>query len=442
MRLFPRFRQLGLSLCVVLLTASCASSQFDRVLEDHRGTDKWTQSSEAFKTIMRKYVHGDNVTFTDEELDQHFEDYLTLSESDVNRFIEDQSCVPASGSGPARYYMANATHQRHDKFYAEDQERPVAGTGSGDKTMHATFSANMLLERHDIGPTSSFPARASFGGNKFPDWASIEKVMTSRSEFDATFNLRNPEQAEQVFAHMQSIDWAKATGELYVAPELVNGKVFSPALFAIYLLRADPSAPFSSYLVVSANAGGDPESTYVGLTSTQRQREYESTAGFAFTYLSSKDNLLNYEVIMNGENPTSFVLWITNYFPHHPDSPYLTVRTAVLPAVSEEAVASFKDAKGANIIMMLRKGALMRDLIAAYYPNAPELQLWEDVGALKNDPKFKERLESAGLTIGADLLEGSLWLEKPVVRPTGSEGPPQYEVRAGMELRCDASSQP
>lgn len=386
---------------------------------------------------MRTYVHGDNVTFTDEELDQHFEDYLTLSESDVKRFIEDQSCLPASGSGPARYYMANATHQRHDSFYAEGQERPVTGTGTGDKTMHATFSANMLLERHEIGPTSTFPARAAFKDNKFPDWASIQKVMTTRSAFDATFNLRDSAQAEQVFQHTQGIDWAKATGELYVAPELVGGKVFSPALFAIYLLRADPSSEFSVYLVVSANAAGDPESSYVGLTTTTREREFESTAGFAFTYLSSKDNLLNYELIMNGHDPTSFVLWISTYFPHHPESPYLTVRTAVLPAVSEQAVASFKDAKGASIIMMLRKGALMRDLIAAYYPNAPELQLWEDVGALKNDPDFKERLESEGLTVGADLLEGSLWLEKPAIRPTGADGPPQYEVRAGMEQRCD-----
>src|SRR5687768_1348117 len=101
---------MALALCVVSLTTSCATSQMDRVLDDHRGTETWTKSSDAFKTIMRTYVHGDNVSYTDEELDQHFEDYLTLSDSDVNRFIEDQSCVPASGSGPARYYMANATH--------------------------------------------------------------------------------------------------------------------------------------------------------------------------------------------------------------------------------------------------------------------------------------------------------------------------------------------
>jgi hypothetical protein len=430
-----------LALCV--LTTSCAGSQLDRVLDDHRGTEQWTKSSEAFKTIMRTYVHGDNVTFSEEELDQHFEDYLTLSESDVNEFIEDQSCVPVSGSGEARYYMANATHQRHDSFYAENQARPVTGTGTDGKTMRATFSANMLLERHDIGPSTPFPARAGFENNKFPDWASIQQVMTTRSAFDAAFKLRDPAQAEQVFNHVQGIDWAgKATGELYIAPTLINGKVFSPALFAIYLLRADPSSPFSVYLVVSANAAGEPESTYVGLTSTERTKMYESCSGFAFTYLSSADNLLNYEVIMNGEDPSSFVLWITTYYPEHPDSAYLTVRTAVLPAVSEQAVASFKDVKGTNIIMMLRKGALMRDLIATYYPNAPELQLWEDVGAIKNDPKFKGRLESAGLTMAAGLFERSLWLERPTIQAPGAGGPPQYVDHAGMELQCQTGSKP
>lgn len=429
-------RAAALALCV-FLTTSCAG-RLDRVLDDHRGTEQWTKSSEAFKTIMRKYVHGDSHEFTDQELDQHFEDYLTLSQSDVDRFIEDQSCQPAAGSGPARYYMANATHQRHDAFYADDQARPITGTGDGGQTMHATFSANVLLERHDISPTSTFPKRASYDNNKFPDWASIARVMTTRSAFDETFALRDRAQADEVFNHLQTIDWAgKASGELYIAPELVHGKVFSPALFAVYLFRADSNSSFSVYFVISANAAGEPQTPYIGLIKARHDKDYESYTGFAFTYLSSKDNLLNYEVVLDGENPTAFVLWITTAYPDHPESPYLTVRTAFLPAVSEEAIASFKETAGVSLIMMIRKGAIMRDLIAAYYPDASELQLWEDVGALKDDPKFKERLESAGITAAAGLFEGSLWLERPVVRPSGSEGPPQFEVAGGMVQQCD-----
>jgi hypothetical protein len=239
-----------------------------------------------------------------------------------------------------------------------------------------------------------------------------------------------------VFNHTQSIDWAKATGEIYIAPPLVNGKVSSPALFAVYLFRAEPSAPFSVYFVISANAAGDPQSPHVGLISTTREKDYESTTGFAFTYLSSKDNFLNYELVMEGEDPTTFVLWITTAYPDHPESPYLTVRTAFLPAVSEQAIASYKDTKGVGLIMMLRKGAIMRDLVKAYYPDASELQLWEDIGALKDSPKFKADLESAGITVAAGLFEDSLWLERPVVRQTGSEGPPQYEVASGMVQQC------
>ncbi|WP_106089175.1 hypothetical protein [Enhygromyxa salina] len=437
-------RRFLVAVCVVLLTTSCAGT-IGRVLDDHRGTEQWTRSSEAFKTIMRKYVHGDNHSFTDADLDQQFEDYLTLGQADVDKFIEDQSCLPAAGSGPARYYMANATHQRHDAFYAKDQARPITGTGDGGQTMHATFSANLLLERHEISPTSSFPARAAYDNNQFPDWASIERVMTTRAAFDETFALRDSAQAEQVFNHTQGIDWAKqASGELYIAPELVNGKIFSPALFAVYLFRSEPSAAFSVYLVISANAAGEPQSSHVGLINTTREttreRDYESYTGFAFTYISAKDNLLDYELVMDGEDPTTFVVWITTAYPDHPESPYLTVRTAFLPAVSEQAIAAYKDTKGVSLIMMLRKGAIMRDLVAGYYPDAPELQLWEDIGALKNDPTFKERLESAGLTVAAGLFEASLWLERPVVRPSGSDGPPQYEVADGAAQQCASGS--
>jgi hypothetical protein len=432
LRVFARISLLA----AALLTSACAHATVARVLDDYRGSEEWKRSNAAFKTIIRQYVHGEHGGFTDAELDQLFEDFLTLSQADVDKFLRGQSCVPESGSGPARYYMANVTHQRHDGFFATDQARPLEGTGNGTRTAHATFSANTLLERHEISASSTMPARTKLSGNPFPDWASIQRALSTRSDFDATFKLRDAAQAEQIFAHTQTIDWANSTAELYIAPELIDGKVFSPALFSIYLLRAQAGAPFSAYLVVSANAAGQPQTPYVGLLTTAQSQDYQSFTGFAFTYLSSNGNLLDYAVVVTGENPTAYDMWIRTYYPDHPDSPYLTVRTQVLPAVSEEDVALYKDVKGASTIMLLRKGALMRDLVKTYYPHATDLQLWEDVGALKGDPTFKKRLEAAGLTLAAGLFEPGLWIERPHVQPTRADEQPHYEQRPGMELRC------
>lgn len=425
---------------IMLCGTACAGATVQQVLDDYRGTDTWTQSSEAFKTIMRNYVHGDP-SVTDEELDQQFEDYITLSPEDVDAFIRGQSCLPPAGSQQARFYMANATHQRHDSHYAADQAHPITGTGDGE-TLHATFSANMLLERHELDASATFPERATMTNAPFPSWASIVSAMTERATFDAHFKLRDPAQADALFERTSAIDWSEASGELFIAPPLTHSrakhdKYFSPALFAVYVFRASASAPFSIYLVVSADAHGNPTTTYAGLAGSARGDHYDAYTGTPFTYLSDGDNFLDYEVVMTGDEPTSLDLWITVGFPDHPQSPYITVRTAILPAVSDQAVASFKDADGAFIIMMLRKGALMRDLIAAYYPDASALQLWEDVGAIKRDRVFLERLEAAGLTAAGDLFESKLWLEQPVVKPTSSEAAPHYEVRGSMDLRCE-----
>ena len=435
MHLKRRVLGVALALSCVAPLAGCAG--VDRVLRDHRGTENWTRSSDAFKEIMRNYVHGSHVKISDEELDSQFEAFLTLSDDDVDRFIRDQSCVPPAGTDPSRYYMANATHQRHDPHFATDQPRPVTGTGDGSETLHATFSANMLLERHEIGPKVSFPARAQLEGNTFPDWSSISTGLSDRAHFDEDFDFVESAQADEVFTATSVIDWSQASGELFIAPELEGG-VFSPALFAIYLLRPSPGADPSVYLTVSANAAGDPETPYVGIIDQDfdRAEAYGSITGFAFTYLSDTNNLLDYALVMNDAQSLSFELWITTAFPEHTEAPYLTVRTAVLPAVSDKDVESFTDVKAAKLIMMLRKGALMRDLIAAYYPESSELQLWEDIGALHGDPGFKTDLESAGLSLGANLLENSLWLEPPKVEASGSEGAPEFEAKPGMELGC------
>ena len=72
------------------LMAGCSGQRkqtMDDVLDDHRGSPAWASSSEAFKTIMRKYVHGKNHQLTDEQLEDHFEQYLSLTDEDVEAFI-------------------------------------------------------------------------------------------------------------------------------------------------------------------------------------------------------------------------------------------------------------------------------------------------------------------------------------------------------------------
>ena len=425
-----------LLLGVVSLTG-CAS-QLERALRDQRGTEVWNSSSDAFKEIMRRYVHGDNHQYTDAELNEQFEAYLTLDKDDVDDFVRSQSCLPRSGSGPARYYTVNATHQRHDAFYKKNAPTPLTGEGQG-KTLKATFTANLLLERHEIAKGTEFPSRAGKKGNLFTDWDAMVGVLTDGDSFNNTFHFRDPNQGEQVFGITSNIDWSRASGELYIAPKLADGKVFSPALFAVFLLRETDTSPFSVYLTVSANAAGDPEISYIGLIQpgdARQQEPFFSDTRFKFTPLSDKANYLDYELVMTGENPTSYELWMTLAFPAHANRPYLTVRSIVAPTVSEEALRSYTDVKGADLIMMIRKGALMRDLVAAYYPDASELKLWEDVKAIKGDKEFKNRMEAAGLTVGADLFESHLWLQRPSVVETDSEQAPEFEAQPGMDLRC------
>ena len=425
-----------------MMSLTGCASQLERALRDQRGTEVWNTSSDAFKEIMRRYVHGDNHEYTDAELDDQFEAYLTLDKDDVDHFIRSQSCLPRSGSGPARYYTVNATHQRHDAFYKEDASMPLTGEGHG-KTLRATFTANMLLERHEIAKGTEFPPRAGKTGNPFTDWDAMAELLTDGGSFNETFHFRDPKQGEQVFGITSNIDWSRASGELYIAPALADGKVFSPALFAVFLLRETDTSPFSVYLTVSANAAGHPEISYVGLIQpdgTRQQEPFFSDTRFKFTPLSDKANYLDYELVMTGEDPTSYELWMTLAFPEHADRPYLTVRSVVAPTVSEKALRSFTDVKGADLIMMIRKGALMRDLVAAYYPDASELQLWEDVKAIKGDKEFRNRMESAGLTVGADLFESHLWLQRPTVTQTDAEQRAEFEVQPGMDLRCGGES--
>lgn len=421
------------------LMVGCGSEQkktMQAVLDDHRGSPAWATSSEAFKTIMRKYVHGKNHQMTDEELDTHYEQFLSLTNEDIEAFIAGQSCVPESGSGNARYYMINATHQRHDAFYKANQPHPIRGTGK--QTAHATFSANMLLERHEIDASSKMPERAAlpavdgFSGAPFPKWKDLARALSDQKTFGQTFRWQDAAQGEEVFAVTSAYDWSKVKGELFIAPTLEGGGVFSPALFAVYMLKPTENAPYGAYVMVSADAQGHPDTPYVGVISDKR-KSYKSYAGVTFTYLSSPENLLNYEVALLGTEPLSFDLWISMAYPDHPDQPYVTVRSPFVPAASEEMVSTFKDSSTAMTVMLIRKGALMRDLIELYYPDSEESELWNKVGAIHEDEEFQASVEASGLDVAVDLFDSDLWLEAPVV---GAEHPTTYTLRPGMKLRC------
>ena len=56
---------------VALILTGCATLQqrIETVLANHRGTPKWNRASAAFKTIILKYAHGQNVKISDAELD-------------------------------------------------------------------------------------------------------------------------------------------------------------------------------------------------------------------------------------------------------------------------------------------------------------------------------------------------------------------------------------
>jgi hypothetical protein len=327
--------------------------------------------------------------------------------------------------------MVNSTHQRHDGFFAENQPRRHIA-GSGTKHVHAAFTANMLLQRYPLAPTTEFPPRAKLKGNHFSSWQKLAQALTDEAKFSELFLFKDPAQAQTVFALTQGLDFSNVRGDLFIAPTLKGGDVFSPALYAVYVLRTEESENPSVFVVVSANAQGEPETPYVGLVDSGAA-PYASETGFSFTYLSTAKNLLNYQFLPTDESPLSFDLVITTAFPDHPEQPYLTVRSAFVPAVSKESVAKYRDSHLTRLILMIRKGALMRELIRIYYPGSKEVQLWNDVGAI-HGTKFRNKLEAAGLNVAVNLFDRDLWLKKPKV---GGNAPLEFKVDTSAMKTCE-----
>ena len=409
-------------------------ARIEGIKSEYRGTAEWNTSKAAFKAIMKNYVHDSASEVSDAQLEEDFELYVSLSKEEVEEFLKTQACRPKKGSEDSEFYMVNSAHQRHDSFFAENQPRRHIA-GSGTKYAHAAFTANMLLQKYPLSPSAALPARARLAKNPFSSWEKLARALTDETKFGATFYFKDPEQAQAVFAATKALDFSGSVrGQLFIAPTLKGGEVFSPALYAVYVLKASEAAAPSVFVVVSANAQGEPETPYVGLISPD-QEPYQGETGFAFTYLSTAKNLLNYQFVVTDESPLSFDLVITTAFPDHPDKPYVAVRSAFAPAVSEQSVTKYRNSGLTRLILMIRKGALMRDLIRIYYPNSKEVQVWNDVGAI-HGTKFRNKVEAAGLNLAVDLFDRDLWLEKPKV--SGS-GPLEFKS-VGDVKECEAAN--
>lgn len=429
------FQRVLLMMGCALALSGCPGfhARIEGIKAEYRGTVEWNTSKAAFKAIMKNYVHGGASDVSDEQLEKDFELYVSLSKEEVEEFLKTQTCLPKKGSEDSEFYMVNSAHQRHDRFFAENQPRRHIA-GSGTKYAHAAFTANMLLQKYPLSPSAAFPGRAKMAKNPFSSWQKLAQTLTDETKFSATFLFKDPEQAQAVFAVTKELDFSSSVrGQLFIAPTLKGGEVFSPALYAVYVLKASEAAPPSVFVVVSANAEGEPETPYVGLIAPD-QEPYQGETGFAFTYLSTAKNLLNYQFVITDESPLSFDLVISTAFPDHPDQPYLTVRSAFVPAVSEQSVAKYRNSGLTRLILMIRKGALMRDLIRIYYPNSREVELWNDVGAI-HGTKFRNKLEAAGLNLAVGLFDRDLWLEKPKV---GGTAPLEFKA-AGALKECEAT---
>jgi hypothetical protein len=381
------------------------AAQIQKVLDEVKGTPEWNNSKSrlAFHKIMRNFVHGDNATIRDEELDRHFLRALTLTQDDINHHLDSiRSPAPLGQTVEgSQYYLVTVTHDRNDQFFATDQTLPIAGTGS--KTLNAKFQAKNLYERFSIGAGGGMPGKVS--NSPLPDWDSIVRVMTDKNKFEQSFDLTNQDQVNSVYGIVSTWDWKSVQGDLFITPELSSG-AFSPALYAIYFFGRDQSSSKQIYLVITADGGGSPQKPFIGLITgpaEPNKRVFDSVNRFAFTYLSNKDNPVKYWMMVPGNHTQGFTLGIQTFFPNRP-TPYIEVISEFAP-VSKETAESFLDPKFLVTEFMLRKGFLMRDLIHAYYPNSSETQLWTDVGALTGDDDLVKMIIKAMESLGLSWAE-------------------------------------
>ena len=385
----------------------------EKVLAEYRGTEAWNTAQKAFYKIVRSFIHGGMEEMPDEELNKHFERAITTTEEDITTYLDlSNAALKTEKDVNSDYYLTNVAHHRHDKYFATNQSCPITGQGNGDKTLYARFDAQNLYKRYPVNATSSMPERVK--ESPFPTWDSIVKAMTDRATFDATFDLTHKEQADMVFAVTSEIDWAKEDGYLFMTPPLFAGTVFSPALYSVYFFGPNNNI----YFFVTADGQGNPQAPFVGLVHDAKSQDeivYYSVNRYAFSYLSNAANPARYWMTMHDENLLDYTLNIETFFPDHTNSPYIEVNANFSAQVSPEKIKYFTHVPGLSTIMIIQKGTLMKDLIAAYFPDKTSVELWKAVGAITGDNKWLNALKNIGLNAMSDIFASHVWLEKPTV---------------------------
>lgn len=385
----------------------------EQVLKQYRSSPEWKQSRDAFRKIMRKHLHGHSGDWTDAELDEEFESFITLSQDEFELFLKTHSCQPHRSGEKATYYSVHATHQRHDAYAQIPSPHPP--TGNGKEHVRSAFSANLLMQRFDVNHATPLPKRATMAKSPFKSWLAIEEVMTSRQRFDEYFQFHDPAQADSVFEFTRKLEWgSKVVGDVFVAPELHGGKYFSPALFATYVFRANEDSRYSVFLVIAATGRGAPAHPYIGLIENG-EPTYRSTMRTVFDFLSTGDNLLRYRLVVNDENPLVLSLFMSTAYPTHPDTPYITIMSTYGPIVEDEKLHKFLKSPSTKMVQMIKKASLLKDLFQVYYPEESEAELWYDLEAIKRNKGFIADLEAAGLTAATDVFGRDLWAQKPTI---------------------------
>lgn len=394
------------------------AADIENVLAKYRGTDEWNKAQNAFKEIIRTYVHGGMKNMSDDELNKHFEQAVTATQLDVNTFLnKSNSVLMSQRDASSPYYMVNVEHHRNDVNFATNQSCPI--TGAGKQRLNARFNAQNLYQRYDVNATSTMPPRIA--KSSFPNWGSIATAMTDRTAFDKTFYLTNSQQADAVFAVTSALDWSKVQGALFMTPDLFDGAVFSPALYSVYFFGADAGALKNIYFFVTADGQGNPEKPFIGLIQEATDADqivYQSINRFAFSYLSDAANPVKYWMDANDAQLLDYTLNVQTFYPGHTDTPYIEVNAHFSAQVSPSQIAYFKDIPGLSTILLIQKGTLMKDLVKAYFPGSTSAQLWEDLGVLTGNQKWLNDLKAIGLDAMSDIFASNVWEEKPVVTPT------------------------
>ncbi|MEM8909443.1 MAG: hypothetical protein AAGD05_16470 [Bacteroidota bacterium] len=390
--------------------------EIEKILQRYRGSKAWSISQNAFREVMRNFVHGGHGQQggNDDTLDGHFEHTLLLTKKDVEQYKKLMASLRGGDRDPhSPYYTLEVAHTRHDQFFATNQERPI--TGTGNQTLDAKFNALNLYEKCPINATSAMPPRVE--KSPFPTWDSIVNAMTDQRKFQEMFHLTDRDQANAVFDVTSALDWTTAQGELLITPNLAFGSVFSPALFSVYFFGPSQGAPMNIFVFVTADGFGNPEKPFIGLVpdpSAPKKTIYASINRFAFTYLSSKQNPAKYWLEIDQDNPLNFTLNTLTFFTPHPNSPYIEVNANFSAHAPALEASLFRYIPGVSTFLMLEKATLMRDLVKAYYPDSTSLQLWNDIGAIKGTGILDE-LMALGLDLVADIFEHFVWEEKPTV---------------------------